>query len=183
MWPSDPIFAKILRPIFVGGSPFQCLPEQVEREDARDALLLQAGFKRLFRCQVAQQAHSAVFIWVLDQPYDHRGITCEPSTIVNVEKTDQSISNRWRRYINALVKDWNCIAELADPDDLRDLADHDCNLSFFKLVDINFYISLHFKINGIFGSESLQNIFYRLEQSLQRHISSKRHPVVLHEAP
>jgi len=32
-------------------------------------------------------------------------------------------------------------------------------------------------------SEALQDIFYRLEQALQRYISRKRHPVVFHEAP
>ena len=50
-------------------------------------------------------------------------------------------------------------------------------------MDINFYISLHFKSNGVIRSKTLQNIFYCLEQSLQRHISSKWYPVVLHEAP
>ena len=32
-----------------------------------------------------------------------------------------------------------------------------------KLVDINFYISLHFKSNDVVRSKTLQNIFYSLE--------------------
>jgi hypothetical protein len=35
-----------------------------------------------------------------------------------------------------------------------------------KLVDINFYISLHFKSNDVVRSKTLQNIFYSLEQSV-----------------
>src|SRR5882724_10359394 len=52
-----------------------------------------------------------------------------------------------------------------------------------KLVDINFYISLHFKSNDVVRSKTLQNIFYSLEQSVQRHISRKWYPIILHETP
>jgi hypothetical protein len=35
------------------------------------------------------------------------------------------------------------------------------------LVDINFLYLLHFKSNGVVRSETLQDIFYRLKQTLQ----------------
>jgi len=52
-----------------------------------------------------------------------------------------------------------------------------------KLVDINFYISLHCKSNAVVRSKTLQNIFYSLEQSVQRPISRKGSPRILHETP
>ena len=45
------------------------------------------------------------------------------------------------------------------------------------------YYSLHFKSNDVVRSKTLQNIFYSLEQSLQRHISRKWYPIILHETP
>ena len=55
--------------------------------------------------------------------------------------------------------------------------------TLFKLVDINFLYLLHFKSNGVVRAKTLQDVFYGLEQTLQRHISRKRYPVVLHKAP
>ena len=40
-------------------------------------------------------------------------------------------------------------------------------LVVLKLVDINFLYLLHFKSNGVVRSETLQDIFYRLKQTLQ----------------
>jgi hypothetical protein len=138
IWVSDLILAEILQPIFKNASPFQCLPEQVERDDTCNKSSLQNGFKRLLWCSEADQVSDVVFIWVLNQPYKHQDGTQEPSTVVRIEKTEGSIKKRWpAKHINSLLTDHTGIcseAILDNSDALRTLAYNECNLTFFREV-------------------------------------------------
>src|SRR6266481_6488865 len=42
---------------------------------------------------------------------------------------------------------------------------------------------LYLKINSIVRAKTCKNVFYRLEQALERHICRKWQPVIFHEAP
>jgi len=139
IWASDPILAEILQPIFENGSPFQCLPKRVKRKHTDNEESLKEAFKKLFHCQEAEQAYGVVFIWVLDQPYEHQEGSYEPSTIVRIEETKNSIKDRWSsQHIKALVTDWHDKATLDNPDNMRVLATRDCNWSFFSEIISNF---------------------------------------------
>ncbi len=135
MCSSDSILGEILSPIFVKGSPFQCLPEQVKKADAEPPESLREGFQRLFGCEEAKKARNVVFIWVLDHPYVHLRGKGLPSTIINVEKTDQSIAKRWPpAKISKLVTNMCEPLPTADPVDWQALADHNANLSFYSRI-------------------------------------------------
>jgi hypothetical protein len=132
MWPADAIFTAILSPLFPNGSPFQCLPEQVEQQDAQDTPSLRAGFERVFGCQAAKRARNVVFIWTLDKQYHHCDGLRKPSTVVYVEKTKRSIFGRWSRDAKLLTTGTDT-AKPIDSENLRALANSD-NLQFYRTI-------------------------------------------------
>ena len=135
MWSSDSILAEILSPIFVNGSPFQCLRAEVKPADAASPESLRQGFEGLFGCKEAKAARKVVFVWALDKPYIHRRGKGLPSTITNVEKTDGSIADRWpRSKINKLVTNELDPLPTTELVDWQALADHNANLSFYSKI-------------------------------------------------
>jgi hypothetical protein len=136
MWSSDPILMAILEPIFSSGSPFQRLPVQLERDDARDAKSLREGFEKLFGCQQAKVALNVVMIWTLDQKFNHSDGSREPSTVVYVEKTTGYISDRWQRYTGLLATGSDS-ATTTSSENLRALANRE-NLLFYKKIVASF---------------------------------------------
>ena len=134
MYKSDPILKEIIDQLFDKDSPFQCLPAQIAPEATATQESLRVGFNSLLCCPEAREVNNAVFLWVLEKPYQHQDGKHELSTVIRIEKTVNSIQQRWNRYIENLVTDYGNNININHDNYLRSLADNDQNLSFFREI-------------------------------------------------
>jgi hypothetical protein len=134
MWTNDSILRDIWQPEFPNQSPFRCLDQRVAPSDTESPERRKDGFARLLCSHDARNARNdIVFIWSLDHAYIHDDGTCEPSSVVYIEKTKNSIRDRWFRWIWCLVQDWTVKTSIRPPT-RRELAKLDRNFTFYKDV-------------------------------------------------
>ena len=131
MWHNDSVFAKILKDERIDTS-FKRISSAISSADAVTSESLLAAFLRTFRGQEARSGRNVVFIWSVDQPYFHTEGRCLPSSIINIEKTKNTIATRWgRSSLIKLAKDFTK-HEVVDINNLGHLALANRNLSFYQ---------------------------------------------------
>ena len=133
MWDNDPIFEKILKTERIDTS-FKRISSAISSADADTAESLLAAFVRTFRGQEAGLGRNVVFIWSVDQPYSHTEGHCLPSSIINIEKTKNTIATRWSQAsLIKLTTDFTK-REVVDINNLGHLALANRNLSFYQRI-------------------------------------------------
>ena len=144
MWPkNDPNFSAVMGWLF-NANPFRLIGSVGSSGSVMSQQALLAGFQLVFQSGLAKQSSNGVLIWAVYKPYQTNGK--EPySTIVNIDKTDGSIAQRWPpRNLRNLADD-NCRSKNKQtiwPSPigltLRQLADADFNLSFYQQLISNY---------------------------------------------
>jgi hypothetical protein len=132
MWHGDETFGEILRQ-HLRFSPFIQLPHDISSEHAATPVTLLDRLVQAFHSPEARDASEVVIIWALARPYVHSDGNREPSTIIYIEKTINSIAWRWpRRYLRYLTTDDGNGGPSSLPDTLRQRAWLDWNWSFYS---------------------------------------------------
>lgn len=131
MTPRFPELDQLLKSAALSAA-FKPLPGSVFPEDAESPERLCHGFQRIFRTAEAAAARDVVFLWVVDNSYLHHEYNKLPSSIVYIEKSDRSISNRWpNSYFKRITRDSKRVL-LADVGGLRQYSDANLNWTFYS---------------------------------------------------
>jgi hypothetical protein len=112
---------------------FEVLPVEVSPSHADGQEKLFEGFRSQFRCLQARSRRGVVFLWTVDRPYRHDSGKALTSKISYIEKTDQTISQRWaKKHIVSLTTDQDEGEVKGDSNSLRTHAAANKNWTFYS---------------------------------------------------